>query len=701
MAKKKKSSKPTQQEVSRVVEDARQGIMPGPGKVTEKNKNAGLVDVETIDKHMDDVLKNSKDWENRAQPSKAYEYYETNQIPERMESAKDMFYVQLNLIRDSHDTRMGLFAASPIDWKISGSGSDKKDRDRIDLHTHLCKWAANEIGLMEQIRRAIFDFVLHGMGWLRILYDYYYLTSIGTMGMVRAKKLEALKTHPSIRSRDGDALDGQYLINFDRMTEGEFIEDYDGRILPNGKQADAKKIFAEIEDSDHFDYRLNEELQGDEKLITVIDYEYKRYRKLQYELGGDTINIPLREFRQAYAAGKTKLADKPSGIDKLQHWSKILISNEPMHNSCYSSSQFPAEKELQDLINIMLSMSVGNQAGQINSPWKAVAGSLVDEASWESSASAFKGILKWRYTKAMKEQGIPPAAAEPKRDRPGQFDPGWFALMQWVFQKFDSVSVKDVIKGVNQPGVQSGKHAAILSAQGLQPTIYQREKIEMPFKRIGNAIHHYLVTKLEGEMEIPIEEADVEEDGVVVNHILNMKELGEMIQGKDEIKESLNMCSVAVNVNGKTERHGCEEFMDQGGISYTDLIAGAVNGAYDIVKNDIKFGDFRAALVIDPRAEATKIERMARADQVSGMLMNMGAGMSALKYTLESHEDPNAKQIIDDVMKEVKGLRLGQNLLDIAEKAKEVVAQQGGDPSQLPKSIQMLLNMANQLDEEE
>jgi len=303
----------------------------------------------------------------------------------------------------------------------------------------------------------------------------------------------------------------------------------------------------------------------------------------------------------------------------------------------------------------------------------------------------------------MKEAGVSTSAAEPKRDRPGQFDAGWFALMQWVFNRFDAVSVKDVVKGVNQPGVKSGRHAAILNAQGMQPTIYERHKVERPLARLGMGIHHYLVKKLDGEMEIPIDDGDTEADGVLINHVMTPQEIIKIASGEtgSSLEDEMEMVSVTIENDGKTERYGWKEYIEQNRMSMQDLISGATTGAFQLIKNDLKFGKFRAELSIDPQAESNKIERMARAEQVSGIMQNMGAAFSALNYTLDAHEDPNMKEVIEGVRKEVKGLRLGKKLLDIAEKAREVIKESGGDPSQLPKPIQYLLDMANEDDDSE
>lgn len=593
------------------------------------------------------------EWNNRTMPDKAYEYFETCQTPSTADSGNS-FWVQVNRVREAQKTRMGILTSSPPMWEVSGRGKDASDRDRIQNIRYMMIWMAKESGLEEELIRVLFNYSLIGMAWMRLRWDKAFITKMDTIGMTIPDSLDPRLCYPDPRARKSHVLDGRYCAYIHRVNKEMFREEFGERLMPDGevKKLNVDKIFRDIEDSNHPDVKLNAGRADKDKEITVIEYDYYRIEKKKAPVGNEEVEIPMKEFRVALAAGYEVLADYPSTISDIGMWQKIVFNNDPMHDLPYSSSDFQAEKELQDLSNVMLSMAIDNMARQLNSPWLSYKGSRVNPTFWKNNASKSAVQLEWEYTMEMRQNNIPPQIAKPSREPPGQIGGDYLQTMMWVNDQFDRVSVKSVMKGENQSGVTSGKHAQLLVQQGLQPSYYTKQKLEGPLNRVGQVYYHHARTMLTDEMELPVDDEGIGVDkGIIINKTLRPQEVLAILEagvehGDEAVAKELKM----VSVRKGEERLSLEEYMLGGG-RLADFVKGT---DATLVENDITFGNYNVGLTIDPSAEASKMERIERSKSLAGLMIQMGAPRTGLKYMLDTAEEPDREQLMEEIQNEVE-----------------------------------------------
>ena len=565
------------------------------------------------------------------------------------------FWVQINRVGPAHLTRMGILTASPPTWSVTGQGSDSSDRERIKLIRYVMAWMAKESNLFHELLWVLKDYDTCGMGWLRLRWDKFKRTRNKTIGMTWPERLNPLQCYPDDRARGPHVLDGRYCAYVTRMLKEEFREKWGQRVLPDGtvKKVNVDRIFRDIEDSNHIDFKLNAGRNDSQKEITLIQYDYFRMIEKESDIVPG-LRIPTKEYRVALVAGNEILVDYESDISDLELWTMILFAGEPMLNLPYSSSGFPAVKALQDLYNTMLSMTINNQARQMNSPLEFYEGSLINENMWKTSGSKAGAMLKWKYTQEMLAAAIPPEVARPRRMPPGQLGSDWLHVLASVDGLFDKVATKSIVQGENQPGVTSGKHAALLQAQGLQPSYYQKQQLEAPLERVGNVYYCHAKTYITDEMELPVDdEGSGVEKGIKINHILGDAEIikiAEAVKSGDlSVGEQLKMVSVRIG----DERLSLEEWVQKGGNIEQLLGLESREEGPQLVENDITFGSFNVTLSIDPSAENTKIQKREQWGALSQIILSMGAKKTAVKYLMEAMEIPNRNEIMTELEEEL------------------------------------------------
>ncbi len=625
-------------------------------------KKSSLPDGKDIfENHRLDVMAHSE-WDKRAKPDEAYEYFETNQMPTTVDSGTS-YWVQINRIRESHKTRMGILTNAMPTVEVYGRGKDASDRERIKLWRYMIIWMLKESGFYEEYLNCLHNYDLVGMGWLRARFDKAFITSMDTIGMTVIESLDPRLCFPHDRARKSSVLDGQRCSYVNHVTKEEFEEEWGNHVLPDGKKLNVSKIFRDIEDKNHPDFKLNAGRSTNKKEITVVEYEYRRMVPKEGEVGNDKIQIMVPEYRIALAAGYEKLIDYVSPINDLRCWQKVLFSNDPMHDIPYSSSDFQAEKELQDLWNVMVSMTIDNMARQMNSPWSFYEGSLVNEDQFDQDASKPGGKIKWKYTKEMLAAQLPPNIARPQREPPGQVSGDWLHMLNYIPEQFDRVSVKNLIKGEQQPGVTSGKQAQLMIAQGMQPSYYTKQKLSGPLKRIGQILYHHAKTKLTDEMELPVDDQGIGVDkGIIINRQLTNEELTALVNtagqvGDREIAEKLKMVSI---------RKGNERISLADWFLSKKTVNDLLDSKIEVIENDMTFGNYNVQLTVDPMAEASRQQRAENAQGIAQLLIKMGAVKTGLKYLMEAQEIPDRDKVMEDAQKEIE------------EKMQSQMAMQGG-----------------------
>ena len=617
-----------------------------------KDSGKGIPDGKDIFDALDVDAVSHEEWVKRTEPDKAYEYFETNQGPRTLDSGNS-FFVQINRIREAHKARMGVLTNNPPKWEISGRGKDSADRERIKLQRYMMLWMAKESGLMEELLRTLSDFDLIGMAWLRLKFDKRLQTKMDTVGMTVPDRLDPRFCYPSYKSRKAHALDGNRCSYINRVTKAQFEAEWGELQMPDGevKKIDIDKIFKDIEDTNHLDFRLNQGKPEKEKEITVVEYEYYRMIPKKYDIDGPIV-VPVKQYRISLAAGYQSLTDYVSPINDLQMWQKILFSSDPMNDLPYSSSDFQSEKEMQDLANTLASMIVDNMCRQMNSPWLFLEGTRVNPEFWKENASKASVQLEWKYTQEMIAAGIDPSAAKPSREPPGKVGQDALFLMEWVQNQFDRISTKDITRGENPKGVKSGKHAQILSAHAMQPTFYTKQKLDGPLGRIGQIFHHHAKNYITDEMELPVDDESIGvERGITINRILEGEEIVKIAETikKIGLREVLDLPQVRmVSIRKGEERISLESYIDE----HRDLNE-LLDPAINLIENDTTFGNFNVKLTIDPQADNSKLERVERGNALAQLMINIEAPKTALKYLLEINEEPNRSKLMDDVEEEI------------------------------------------------
>lgn len=590
-------------------------------------------------------------WETETQPTLAYRYFATNQLPSKAEQDEvglGNFWVQINRIREAHKTRMGILTNSPIKWTVTGRGSDSSDRLRVNMVLNAMRWMGSESGLFPELLRTLDDFSLIGMAWLRVRFDRYFRTMMDTIGMTVPERLDPRLCYADGAARKASLLDGNRSSYINRVTKERFRYQWGERYLADGKKLDIDKIFRDIQDSKHPDFKLNDGRPEREKEITIVEMEYRRTIYKRQELGDGDLIVPVPEYRLALGAGYEKIQDEVSPINDLEMYQKIVFQNDPMADLPYSSSDFQAEKELQDLLNIMASMTIDNQARQMNSPWLVYDGSIVSEKYWKTNSSRSAAILKWKYTDDMLASGVPLDAARPSRLHPGQVGGDWLAMQEYVARSFDRVSIDPVARGENPRGVTSGKQAEILSENAQQPTFYVKQKLEAPLRRVGQIFYHHAKKHFLDEMELPVEEESIgAESGIVVNRTIDLEERLLLEKGLAEFGEKfIEQPEIRmISVRRGAERLSLVDWLNSGGKP--------VDMSVQLVENDLTFGNFNVGLTIDPKAEVSKQLQREQAQTLASVIMNIGAPRTGLKHLLEANDTPGRQQLMKDIDEEI------------------------------------------------
>lgn len=609
-----------------------------------------------------------KEWETRAEPEKAYEYFETKQMPKHADSGTS-FWVQINRIREAQKTRMGILTNSPPMWEVSGRGKDASDRERIKLIRYMMIWMAKEANLYEELLEVLKNYSLIGMGWLRLRWDKGFLTQMKTVGMTEADSLDPRLCYPDARARKPHVLDGGHCLYVNRVSKERFRQEWSERLLPDGtvETIDVDKIFRDIEETNHPDQVLNANKKENEKEITVLEDDYYRIIFKEIKVGdGKKVAFPIKEYRVALGAGYEKLIDYVSPISPLKMWQKVLFSNDPMHDIPYSSADFQAERELQDLYNVMISMTIDNMSRQMNSPWQYLEGTLTTEdLDFRKENASKPGVyLPWSYTKEMAALGISMDKAKPSREPPGQVGQDWLQTMALTGELFDKISVGHILQGENPSGVKSGKHAQILAANRMQPSYYTKQKLEGPLRRVGQIFYHHARTNLTDEMELPVDDEGIGvEKGIVINRVMPNDEVIRIVEesrqigdnGDFHIEETLrnpiNPKKMLLSIREGEERLSMEEWLKKGN-RFSMFLTGDSNAK--IVENDITFGNFSVALTLDPMAEASKADKIEQSTAIAQLMIQMGAVKTGLKYLLEVREEPDRGKLMEEAEKEIK-----------------------------------------------
>jgi hypothetical protein len=622
--------------------------------------------IERIKQHVKEADRSHATWWETAE--KAYQYNETNQKPEQFPDRLKLF-AQINRIAESHDTRMGMYSSAKAEFTVQGRGGDNFDKDRVSIVQSVLNWVLGEAGIEEELLMGLSDFDLAGLASIRCTYDKYKITHMGTLGMARVERL-----HPrNFRMDPGGVLhtglDGRYSIYKKELTLYEFQDEYAG-YEQDGKEIDIEAIFERATTKDGMDAEKNSGKGKHDRRLTICEYEYYliKPKVLVHPVTGDTVQIgegnnkrdlkvPTREYRVKLLAGDTELNDFESEISKLNYWRKIFFPNNGRHDGPYSDGPFVRERPVNDLINTMVSMSINAQARNMSGPWMFLKGSITDINAWMKDAADGKP-LEYDYTQDMKEAGVPSDMAVPRRDAPGQMDMGWFRMMDWIFNKYENVSVKEVLQGEAAPGVKSGYGISLLQNTGMQPNYYAKAKLEAPLKRVGEAVWACIQMTLPDEIELPVKGETGEVEGITINHIVTSEEMKGLMYlsnpdnpdvdqyQRERAIQALNL----ISVRDGEDRISLKEFSRENPEKAKAFAEGEDLGEIEFVQNDIQFGDYDVGLVIDQLAEQNKRERIMRIQTVLPIIQTMNPRV-ALEYALKALNEPKAYEILKKIDK--------------------------------------------------
>jgi len=635
--------------------------------MAKKKENSGPT-IERIKSHVELADKAHSQWWKTAE--QAYKYAETDQKPANFPD-KLKVYAQINRVGEAHDVRMGLYSSAKPEFTVQGRGADAQDKGRTRIIQSALNWVQAETGLTEEVLRMLQDFDLPGLGCIRASFDPYRITRMRTLGMAKVERLLPANFRLDPGGVLHTGLDGRFSIYKKPLTLDEFQDEYAGH-EKDGKELDLEEVFDYAMREGGMDAQQNSGKDKKDRKITICEYEYYlvKPKHLVHPVTGKEvtagegksehpIKVPMREYRLKVLAGDTELTDFESETSELNYWRKIFFPNNGRYDSPYSDGAFVRERPVQDLINVMVSMSINGQARNMNGSWKFLKGSILDINRWMKDASEGQP-LEFDYTEDMKAAGVPPQLAEPHRDAPGQMDMGWFRMMDWVFNKYENVSIKNVIRGEADPGVKSGYGINLLQNTGMQPNYYSKAKLEAPFKRVGEAIWACIQNKLPDEIELPVKGETGELEGVTINHVMKPMELGELIvksqqddpndpDAQTRAVEMLKMISIR---NGE-DRVSLEQYLKENDAAVTNFIKGQGEKNVDFVLNDIQYGDFDVSLVIDTLAEQTRAEKMNRVQLFMPMLQQVSPRI-ALEYAFKALDEPKAHEILKKVDEEMQ-----------------------------------------------
>jgi len=635
-----------------------------------------------IDKIGEDVAadrKAHKNWYTGKQgyAKSAYEYYETNQVPSNFPS-KLKVYSQINRVKESQDTRMGILLSSDPEWIVTGRGKDFKDRERAKIVKATMNWVGEESKLFEILNRVLFDYTLPGMGHVRPKWNQYTITKMDTMGMVELDWLPISSVKADADGRLSDWSDCRRVFFEKFCSKKQFMDSFGFYLESKGIKFDIDKIFDAVNQKSHWDYSLNRSIKNaDERIASILDYQYWRVKPVKIhhpqtnevitDDKGNDILIPKKEFRIALVAGDDIFEDYVSPFSDLGFWTIITFYNAPIHNLPYSQSDFMAEREIQDLLNTLTSLTINAQVTALKSPWMAYKSSIDKPEMWKEDSDA--DVLEWDA------ENIPahmnPEYARPMRAPYGQIDPNMMKIIQMLYQMFEHVSVREVLKGQEPKGAKSGVAINLLQQTGLLPSNYHRHKLSYPLERLGMGMWELVRKNMTDEVELPVKNESGEPDGIKINEVITPQKMHEMVQkiqagGENARKliETLKMITIRdgderLTVDEWAEGRGninelVKAESEEKGRTRTDEEKANKKEPVQYVANDLSFGNFNVKLDIDPMAEQTRIERMQRVETVAPMIQGVGAVMTAIEWVLKVADDPDKDEIMRKIKEELQ-----------------------------------------------
>jgi len=647
----------------------------------KKDKQDKKVTFETIKDEIGKARQTHKDWYegDKGMAKLSYEYRETlGHIPKGFPT-KSKIFLPINLIKEAHDHKMGIYLGSDPECVVTGRGKDFKDRERGKFIKALMNFVFGEAKLEDVLEWILDDYDLPGMGCVRARWDPYQITSMETLGMLALDymplngiRLDPRALHPDL---------GRFMAYEKNVNRQEFGEEWGDYYQERfDKKLNVEKMFRVATQEGGLDYDRNKSKDEKDKVISVIHYEYWRKLKilLMHPETGETIKtdagkpvyVPKKEYRLVIAAGDQVFSDELSPLSELKMWTIIYLFNSRIHDMPFSQSDFLRQRYIQDAINTFLSMLLQSEAKEIQRKRLIMKGTVSDMGQLKESSDV--DYIEWDA------EGIPPGmraeAAIPKLEDPPAMNTGAFQLLGLLLQKFEDMSITDVLKGKEPTKVQSGKAISLLQQTGLQPYNYHRKKLNQCLGKLGAASWHLVRKELTDEMELPITEESGEPEGIPINKVIStqtllaMKEaiqLDEALEDDHPLRKEFPLLMETADIQKKLEmitirdgedRVSIDDWAKEQGGRIEEILA---SGREEIQKklqnvefvlNDVSYGNFDVRLTIDPLAEQTRMEKLAQVEMVFPIMQNLGAPMAAFKYLLKT------LQISDraDMEKEVK-----------------------------------------------
>jgi len=577
----------------------------------------------------------------------AYKYYEGKQAPDLLPSGIKV-YAQINRIAETHDVQLGILSTSKPQIQVVGCGEDENDLDRINLIQRLMKWIIEYIALGDELIGVYSDFILCGLGTCRVRYDPFRFSSTN-LGFPVVERIPPFNIILDPQCQKPDGTDARFIIYETSLNKEQFFDQF-SLLFSNNPNLDLERIW----DSAH---KINGIDSTSKDKITVLEYEYVRI--VNKELinpvtsepvikDGKKIVLPVKEYRVAIYAGDTILSDTVSELNNLQMWRKVLFPNfHSTEYAPYSIGYFEREKPIQDLINVLLSLTINQQAKNLTGPWQFLKGSVDDPYKWVDDADNGRPLV-FDYTEDMQAMGIPPQLAVPQKMIPPSVDYSVFRILDWLFNVYETVSVKDVIRGEAPRNIRSGYGIRLLQTFGMQPNYLLKARITKPLSYVGKALWEIVRNKLAYNVEIPISLTSQEYSNTIINRIVLPEEIKEYVQ--QENVEKLKMISVRF----KDKKISFKKFVEQ----YSDLFASIIENGnalkdIDFIENDIQFGNYEVSIVIDPLEEQNREDRINRI-QIFMPLMARLNPVVALKWGLKAMGEPQTDELINELTAQIK-----------------------------------------------
>lgn len=634
---------------------------------------------------------------NKGYAEKAFEYYETSQLPEHSPDSV-RFYAQLNMVKDDHQTFMGIMSSSKVQFDIAGRSRSSKDRRNVMLQKETMDWMARESKLQRWLMSALSDFGLCGMGYIGLGWDPFHITKLGTLGGIELRRYKPGQMNLDSRGDTADGLSGYHMFRDPILTRRQFEELYaPGFKERTGKELDIDRIFSATNQADHWDYQLQNQKKKrpHEQQITVLEWDYWRRvlrpvadpatGNLITDSSGKVAHIPVPEYRIALVAGDQVIDDRPSQLSPVKTFSKIVFANNPLYSIPYAVGSFLELRQMQDLVNTMLSMMIDNQARGMNDPLAAIAGTIGQGDNIIKDIGGHKFIFL-DFQEEHQAMGLTPKDMFPQRLGFDPQDPGWFRALDWVMAMTQKVTSKDVLKGQQPAGVRSGVALNSLQQAAMQPHYYAKEKLEPPLALLGQAMHELMQRNLTEEVELPISEHSSNVGTITINRSTSLEEMAAILakaNENDSIASDLDMFTIRLG----DDRIPFPEFlMEKGPEFFLDLDnAKAVQEKeqFEIVENDVTAGQYDCQLTMDTLAEQNKAEKMANASIVAEALQAVQAPWTALEFMLEITEDPSRVERLSKAQAESQIWQLGlQEKQRMEEEAKNAEKEAGGNVGQ-------------------